>query len=70
MVTSAHLRMRSFSSRHAELACCLVCKDVSPRRKDSQSSLAQSSSGMNAKLACADGLTANLGVPAAYLEVS
>jgi hypothetical protein len=70
MVTSAHLRMRSFSSRHAELACCLACKDVSPKKRDSQSNLAQSLCGTNARLACADGLTANLGVPAAYLEVS
>jgi hypothetical protein len=68
--TFARPRTPSFSSRHVESAFSLECKDACPRRRGSPSSPAQCLSGMSARRACADGLTANPGAPVVSLGVS
>jgi hypothetical protein len=68
--TFARPRTPSFSSRHVASVSSLECKDVCPRRRGSLSSLALCLSGMSARRACADGLTASPGAPAVSLEVS
>lgn len=63
MVTYGRPTMQSSSSKHVDWVFSLEYNEDYPKRKDSPSNLAPSSSGTRGRRACGDGPMASPGVP-------